>query len=161
MSRLAVTAIFLFGICASASADIWIWTDAKGEVHMVNSSKPLYTWVDEMDRVHYSDTPDHEDAVSVELVWHSTGKLESAEDTAPVPKSARNTALPGETEAERVAREQAEAYYCKRAQDIYDSYLKAPRLYDSDANGERVYLDEKQTAAKLAETEAAVAHLCN
>jgi hypothetical protein len=159
--HIAVAAVF-FSICQSANADIWIWTDAKGEVHMVNSSKPLYTWLDESGNVHYSDTPDHEDAVSVELVWHSTGTAAAKDQNKNAPaKSARDNSHPGETEGDRVAREQAEAYYCKRAKEIYDSYLSAPRLYETDSNGDRVYLDKKQAAAKLAETESAVAKLCN
>lgn len=162
MFRHVAIAIALCGICQVASADIWMWTDAKGEVHLVNSSKPLYTWLDEFGNVHYSDTPDHEDAVSVDLVWHSTGTIEEkAGNKITTAKSARPAAIPGESEAERVIREQAEAYYCKRAKEIYDSYVNAPRLYETDLNGKRAYLDEKQTAAKLAETESAVAQLCH
>jgi hypothetical protein len=162
MLKHIAVAFTLFGICQVANADLWTWTDAKGVRHTVTSAKPLYTWLDESGKVHYSDTPDHEDAVSVELVWHSAGNLEETAGSKPgAEKSAGSNAHPGETEAERVAREQAEAYYCKRAQEIYDSYVKAPRLYESDAAGKRVFLDEKQTAAKLAETESAVAQLCN
>jgi len=162
MSRIITVAALLLSICVNANADIWLWTDAHGEVHMVNSSKPIYTWLDESGRVHYSDTPDHEDAVSVELVWHSTETtVEPAGNQTATAASATRGAFPGETEGERVAREQAEDYYCKRAQNIYDSYVNAPRLYETDSDGERSYLDDQQTAAKLEETKSAVTQLCN
>ena len=162
MFRHIAVALAVFGNCQIANADIWIWTDANGEVHMVNSSRPLYTWLDESGNVHYSDTSEHEDAVSVELVWHSTDdKTDSAERKTITAKAPDSGANPGETDAERVTREQAEAYYCKRARDIYDSYVYAPRLYDTDADGKRVYLDEQQTAAKLAETQSVVTQLCH
>jgi len=162
MLRLAPITVLLIGFSFNAMADIWIWTDANGEEHLVNSSKPIYTWQDELGKVHYSDTPDHEDAVSVELVWHSIGSTEETETSdSGHSKIAGGNEFPGETEGERVAREQAEAYYCKRARDIYDSYANAPRLYETGSDGERMYLDEKQIATKLAETEDAVAQLCN
>ena len=53
-----------------------------------------------------------------------------------------------------IAREQAEAYYCKRATEIYESYVNAPRLYKTDDAGERVYLDPEEAAQTIAETRA-------
>lgn len=163
MSRIIAISILLIGICLNANADVWRWTDANGITRFVSSSKPLYTWVDESGKVHYSDKPDHEDAVSVELVWHSIGEaraIAKSESTA-AKSDAKIEARPGETDSERNEREMAEAYYCKRAKDVYDSYVKAPRLYETDSAGKRVYLDDQQMAAKLAETESAVAQLCN
>jgi Domain of unknown function (DUF4124) len=152
----------LLTLFQSANADIWTWTDAKGEVHMVTSAKPIYTWLDESGDVHYSDTPDHENAVSVDLVWRSTGSVAPGEEEKRAPTGvASDSTYQGETGADRLAREQAEADYCKRAKDIYESYLSAPRLYETDSNGKRIYLDKKQTAAKLSETESVVAQLCN
>ena len=46
---------------------------------------------------------------------------------------------------ERLQRENAEKYYCNRAQDIYDSYLKAPRLYRTTEAGVREYLSSPQS----------------
>ena len=51
-------------------------------------------------------------------------------------------------------RELAEAYYCKRATEIYDSYVNAPRLYKTNEDGEREYLSKEDTARTISETRA-------
>ena len=79
MNRLVAVAVLLFGLSLNANADIWKWTDAHGKIHFVNTLKPIYTWV-EGGKVFFADKPGHEDAVSVELVWHSTGS--DAEEAA-------------------------------------------------------------------------------
>ena len=61
---------------------------------------------------------------------------------------------------EVATREQAEAYYCKQASDIYDSYVNAPRLYKTNENGERVYLSKEEAAKTIAETRAQKDELC-
>ena len=96
-----------------ADADIWKWTDMKGDVHYVNTLKPIYTWLDEAGKVWYSDKPDHENAVSVELVWHSTGdSVEEAQATAEKQAKPHDTwAYVGETPEDRLQRENAEKYY--------------------------------------------------
>lgn len=163
MKTILSIVILGLGFCANAYADIWSWTDANGELHFVDSKTPIYTWMDEKGRIHYSDTPDHYSAVLVKLVWHSPDEMP---DQSPVgtklPVQARkNTAPPGETEGERHEREQAEAYYCKRATEIYDSYLTAPRLYDTDTDGNRVYLSDTDGEKLLADTRVKVDALCN
>ncbi len=160
MKKTLLTLIFGLGFCLQANADIWTWTDAKGDVHFVNTTKPIYTWVGEDSRVHYSDTPAHEGAVLVNLVWHSVGdEPESA--PAGQPKSRMARSVPGESDAEKYERETAEAYYCKRAQEIYDSYVNAPRLYETSENGERTYLSENEATTMLSNTKSKVDALCN
>ena len=159
MKQSILIAIIGFGICVSADADVWKWIDAYGETHYVDTNVPIYTWLDEYGKVHFSDKPGHEDAVSVMLVWHSTGDLEESPEAAKQTKK-RDNAYPGETEAEREERENAEAYYCKRAEAIYNSYLNAPRLYKTSDSGERVYLSDEESATTLEETKARVVELC-
>lgn len=160
MKRLLATLILLFGVCLSANADVWKWVDAFGKTHFVNTMTPIYTWVDEFGKIHYSDTPDHEDAISVQLVWLSTGTLDEPEGPAEEPESG-GYAYPGETAEDRAEREKAEAYYCKRATEIYDSYLNAPQLYRTGEDGEREYLSKKDAAATIAETKAKMTGLCD
>lgn len=144
----------------SANADVWRWVDANGDTHYVDSDRPIYTWVDEYGKIHYSDKPSHADAISVEPVWHSTGAIA---DFAPEKEqgSGDSFAYEGETEADRAQRQQAEAYYCKRATEIYESYLKAPKLYKTDDAGERIYLSEDESAQILSHTKSKVDELCN
>ncbi len=136
-----------------AAADVWMWTDATGKVHFVESDRPIFTWM-ESDKVFYSDSPDHEDAIAVVLTWHSKGRIEDLEQGGT--KLDVVDEMPEKT-AEQVA---AEAHYCKRVKEIYDSYVNAPKLYQSK-EGEREYLDEEATEAKIAETKAKLDTHCN
>jgi hypothetical protein len=163
MKRLLVIVVLIFGGSLTANADVWKWVDAFGKTHFVNTMTPIYTWIDEFGKVNYSDTPDHEDAVSVELVWLSTGSLDGVADSedAGGESGSSDYAYPGETAEDRAEREKAEAYYCKRATEIYDSYLNAPQLYRTNDSGKREYLSKKDTAAKIAETKTRVNELCS
>ena len=162
MRRLIATMLLLFGFALGANADVWKWVDASGKTHFVDTTKPIYTWSDEFGKVHYSDTPDHEDAVSVQLVWVSSGSLADVESEGGEDESeSGGYASPGETAEQRAEREQAEAYYCKRATEIYDSYVNAPQLYRTNESGEREYLSKQEGDAIIAETKAKKDELCN
>ena len=151
--------LLLFSVlcCGSASADVWKWVDADGETHFVDTMTSIFTWVDESGKTFYSDKPGHEDAIAVQLVWHSKGTLPDIDSAA---NSSDGDAFPDETPDERAAREHAEAYYCKRATEIYDSYKNAPRLYRTNDAGEREYLSEEAANATLSETRSKMDDLC-
>ena len=155
---LAVSALVL-GFVPAAQADIWKWVDANGNTHLVDSKRPIYTWIDEHGKRHYADQPGHEDAVSVELVWHSEGTLPET-TAANSADDGSGYAYPGETAEERAERERAEDYYCKRATEIYESYLSAPQLYQTDENGKRQYLSKQEAAKTIAETKEKKDALC-
>ena len=158
MKNLLAVLVLLFGLAAAAQADVWRWVDAHGKTHFVDTNKPIYTCVDESGDVHFSDTPDHEDAISVELVWVSSGNLGEMQGSND--ESGSGYAFPGETPEERAEREKAEAYYCKRATEIYESYVNAPRLYKTNDAGEREYLSKEEAARTIAETRAQKDELC-
>lgn len=149
------------GLFAAAQADVWTWVDADGAVHYVNSDTPIWTWVDAAGIVHYSDKPEDQDAVRVALVWYSGGDLPDQRQIQAELRSPGPAIDPNETEEERAEREAAEAYYCKQARQIYDTYLAAPSLYRHTADGEREYLSEEEAAAKLEETLLRVTELCD
>lgn len=155
-----ILTILVLATCAyqSAHADVWRWTDAEGKTHFVDTMTPIFTWTDDSGKRHYSDTPGHEDAVSVELVWHSSGSLSTVPDDDQF--GGDEFAYAGETEEDRAERKRAEAYYCERATEIYDSYVNAPQLYRTDENGEREYLSKKDAAKTIAETRAKRDELC-
>ena len=160
MRSLFAALVLVLGLLSVAHADVWSWVDASGKTHFVDTKTAIYTWVDETGSVHYSDTPDHEDAVSVQLVWLSTGTLDEVSETKDKPEPG-GYAYPGETAEDRAEREKAEAYYCKRATEIYDSYLNAPQLYRTGEDGKREYLSKKDAAATIAETKAKMNELCD
>jgi hypothetical protein len=161
MKKLSAILILASALCPVANADVWKWVDALGDTHYVDTNTPIYTWLDDSEKVHYSDKPEHPNAVAVQLVWHSRGSLadvkESEEESA---ASSGDDIDPNETEEQRKEREQAEAYYCKRATEIYESYLNAPQLYKTNEQGEKEYLSEEEEEATLAETKARVDELC-
>ncbi|MDH3621961.1 MAG: DUF4124 domain-containing protein [Gammaproteobacteria bacterium] len=148
--RVLIALLLAFGCMAVAQADIWKWVDANGDTHLVDSKTPIYTWVDEVGDVHYSDTPGHEGAVLVQLIWVSSGTLEEAAE--PQEEGDSGSGYPGETDAQRAEREEVEAYYCRRATEIYDSYVNAPQLYKTNEDGEREYLSKEEMARTIAET---------
>jgi hypothetical protein len=161
MNKLLIACVLLLGVTQGAYADIWKWVDADGKTHFVDSQRPIYTWLDEHGKRHYADQPDHEDAVSVQLVWHSKGDLEEAESSGHASAGSGGYAYPGETAEERAERERAEEYYCKRATEIYESYRNAPQLYETDENGKRKYLSKAEAAQTIAETKQKKDELCN
>ena len=152
MKKRIAAASLLLALALPASADIWKWVDANGVTRFVDSNRPIYTWVID-GKVYFADKPGHEDATSVDLVWHSP---ENLEDFQAARESDDGFAFEGETEAERNEREQAEAYYCNRATEIYESYLAAPRLYKTNEGGQKVYLSEAEAEQTIAETKAKV-----
>jgi len=163
MKKLTAIIILAFGLCPFANADVWKWVDANGDTHFVDTLTPIYTWLDDYDKVHYSDKPDHPNAVAVQLVWHSSGKLADVGETSESSGggSRSDDVDPNETAEQREERERAEAYYCKRATEIYDSYLNAPQLYKTNDAGEKEYLSEEESEATISETKARVDELCS
>ena len=158
MKKLIAITLWLV-ISGGAHADVWSWVDVHGDMHFVDSKTAIFTWVDELGKVHYSDKPGHEDAISVQLVWHSTGQLADV-DGSGSGSARRDGGHPDETPADQHERERAEAYYCKRATEIYDSYANSPRLYKTNSDGERAYLSDEEAAQTTAETKTKMTELC-
>jgi len=163
MARFKIFLALSIFCCGPAAADIWKWVDANGETHFVSTQTSIYTWVDE-EKVFYSDTPDHEDAVLVQLVWHSKGTLKdtefNVETMLAAAESSDGYAFAGETPKERAEREAAEAHHCKRVTEIYKSYENAPRLYRTDAKGDREYLSDKDAKATMDDAKSKMEQAC-
>ncbi len=162
MNKLLTICVLAIGLVSTADADIWKWVDANGKTHFVDSARPIYTWVDDTGKRFYADQPGHEDAVSVQLVWISSGSLDDVAAGADTEQSGNGSgyAYPGETAEQRAERERAEDYYCKRATEVYESYLNAPQLYRTDANGERRILSEAEMAQTIADTKKKKDEFC-
>lgn len=147
--------------CSNAAADVWKWVDANGITRFVASNKAIFTWLED-DRVYFSDTPDHEDAVAVELVWHSSGRLEDFVNSEPKvfrDENGEYVIIP-ETQLEKAEREKAEARYCQRAKEIHDSYVSAPRLYRTGDDGEREFLSDREARKMIRDIKAKRDKLC-
>jgi hypothetical protein len=143
MKELTAIIVMVFGLCLSAHADIWKWVDENGNVH-------------------YGDTPAHDYSNKAQLVKHTPDHRSTATSSDRRSDASRgNDVDPDESLPEQQAREEAQAYYCKQAKDIYRSYVGAPRLYRTRDDGQREYLSDEEMAATIASAEASVAEWCN
>ena len=143
MKKITAILFLAFGLCLTANADIW-------------------KWVDEYGNVNYSDNPGRNSAAGIVLVRQTPRNQSASPSTDSHTSAARGIEIdPNETADERQERDRAEAYYCKQAKDIHDSYARAPRLYRTGADGQREYLSDEEAAATLADAEAKVAEWCN
>ncbi len=161
VSRLLIVLSALSLPFSSAFADVWKWTDADGVTRFVDSQKPIFTWQED-GKVYFSDTPDHQDAVAVELVWHSSGRLEDFVNSEPevLRDEHGEYVIVPETAMEKSAREAAKANYCKRAKEIHDSYVNAPRLYRTNDDGEREYLNDREAKKMIRDIKQKRDKLC-
>ena len=157
MSYIRILLLLTILCAGSAAADVWLWVDSTGETHFVETNRPIFTWEDRSGKAFYSDKPDHEDAVLVQLVWVSKGTIQ---DMNAAEESSDGYAYEGETPDDRAAREEQEAHYCKRGTEIYDSYVNAPRLYRTNDDGEREYLSKKEAEMTMQETKVKMDDLC-
>ena len=71
MNRILAIIMLTCGFCLSANADVWKYVDESGKTHFVDSNSAIYTWLEAFGNRHYAYMPGHEDAFSVELVWHA------------------------------------------------------------------------------------------
>jgi len=156
---LVAICLLALGLAVPAQADIWQWVDASGDIHFVDSKTPIYTWTDEQGRVFYSDTPGHDTAVAVQLIWVSGGTLDASDDE---PDSIAGERIFAEESAEEIAaREQAQKEFCDKVTEAYKSYVNAPRLYKTDADGTKTYMSAKEVKRIIAETKAKKDEACS
>lgn len=126
----------------------------------------IYRWVDERGQVHFSDKPVGSDAET--LVLPAT----PASNAAPTQqhRQERQQRLLRAFEEERIkqreiqARARAEREQrqrrCHQVRDNLRSYTQAGGIYDLDENGNRVYMEEAQRQAYIAQWQQAVARWC-
>lgn len=150
--NILISLALLLALTSAAHADVWRWVDAEGNTHYVDSNRAIWTWSDDQGKSFYSDKPDHENAIRVQLVWHSNGTLDdmtSADEPADEPAD------------ESAQRDAVVAHNCKRANEILESYENAPALYRTDENGKRHVLTEKEYAAEIAAAKEKTRFLCS
>lgn len=143
MKQVIAIVFLACGLSVTANADIWKWVDEQGNVH-------------------YGDMAARADASNAERIsYASSSRSASRSGNSPAVTNRGSANTPGETPDDVQEGADAKAYYCKQATDIYESYMDAPRLYRTGADGEREYLSDEETAAALAEARASMAEWCN
>lgn len=133
-----------------------------------SASAAVFTWTDDNGEVHYSDVPEVDGAVLVEIESNATDRQAVA--------AQRNAAVATELERQKrtqqereVAAEQAGVDQdnraiaqrnCQRAREAYDSYYAAPRLYKPTDDGGREYLSGAEMDELRAKAQADVNEWC-
>lgn len=127
----------------------------------------IYKWVDENGNVHYEDRPIADSPIErVNIASRNTDNaaVQARVDTQRQARAAAAQAAAeqpqGPSADELRAERQAQQAKCDRYRAKLQAFLTAPRMYEEDAAGERVYLDEDQILAARAEVEGKIEEYC-
>lgn len=129
----------------------------------------IYKWTDDDGSVHYGDRPsgaatEQRLAMTYTRTNSSTVKqrVEARVDARTAQEESRAEAAAEEKEAEENAAIAAERERkCERSRTRLETYLQSRRLYRTDDNGERVYLDDEQRQDARKKAEKQVAEFCS
>ncbi len=128
----------------------------------------VYSWRDENGVLHYGDRPGSEDATIVPIQTRRTDRNQVAErfsaeqqarqsSTEDFENAQASEAAAAEA-AQLSATEKAEA--CTKARETLTNYINARRLYRTNDQGEREYLDSEAIDSARANAEKNVADKC-
>jgi hypothetical protein len=131
--------------CLAANADVYKYTDAKGNVE-------------------YTDKPH---ALPAERLNVQTQKSEEVKAAPPSAASKPADSTESSAAADAAAKKPAKApgsdetmSPCERAKQKYDAYSTAQRLYEDKGNGERRYLTDQELDAARAAAKVSRDTLC-
>ena len=133
------------------------------------SASDIYKWTDEDGNVHYEDRPTGaptEERLSISSNRTNSGAVDRRVQARHDRQTARDEERAAAAEAEQQAAAQAEVeaerqQACDRARARLETYLQARRLYRSDENGERVYLDDAQRQEARQKAEDQITEYCS
>jgi hypothetical protein len=129
----------------------------------------IYKWTDENGNVHYEDRPS---GAATEERLHMTynrtsssavhQRVQARVDARTAREEAKTAAEASEKEAAENAAIAAErAQKCEKSRARLESYLQARRVYRTDENGERVYLDDDQRQDARKKAEEQISEFCS
>ena len=129
----------------------------------------IYKWTDEDGNVHYEDRPSgaaSEERLAINYKRTDGNavqqRINARHERQATRDEARSAAAAAEQEAaENAAAEEQRAQACERARARLETYLQSRRLYRTDENGERVYLDDAQRQEARQKAEEQVTEFCN
>lgn len=126
----------------------------------------VYKWVDSAGKVHYADQPPSVDAQTVRassssqgaITQEATRALDAREqDYQKRKKDADEAKAKADKEA---ALARAKQENCDKARNNLTTLQSKPRVYSTNAAGQRVYLDDRARADALANSQKAIAENC-
>jgi len=146
------------------SCAVMVMTIASGAV-----ANDIYKWTDENGNVHYEDRPSG--AATEERLHMTYNRTDSSSvqrrtqarvDARAARDEAKATAAASQKEAaDNAALATERTQKCESSRARLDSYLQSRRLYRTDDNGERVYLDEEQHQEARRKAEEQVSEFCS
>ena len=130
--------------------EIYKWTDENGTVHY--GDRPSGASTEERLAMTYSRTDNTVVRQRVQARVEATAARQEARSAAA--EAAREAAEEETNAAERAQR-------CDKARARLETYLQSPRLYRTDDNGERVYLDDAERDKARQKAEEQVTEYCS
>lgn len=129
----------------------------------------IYKWTDEDGNIHYGDRPSGaatEQRLAMSYRRTDSGSVDKRVQARAEATSAREEARAEAAAAEKEAEENAAIAAerdrkCERSRTRLETYLQSRRLYRTDDNGERVYLDDEQRSEARRKAEEQVAEFCS
>ena len=133
------------------------------------SANEIYKWTDEQGNVHYEDRPSGmptEQRLAINYRRTDSGAVQQRINARHEREAALDEARSAAAAAEQEAAEEAAAaeerkQACERARSRLETYLQSRRLYRTDENGERVYLDDEQRREARSKAEEQITELCS
>ncbi len=129
----------------------------------------IYKWTDENGTVHYGDRPSGastEERLAMTYTRTDNAavqqRVQARVDATTARREARSVAAASQEEAaEQEAMAAERAQQCDRARARLETYLQSQRLYRTDENGERVYLDDAQRENARQKAEEQITEYCS
>ena len=133
------------------------------------AANEIYKRVDADGNVYYEDRPTGaagEERLDITYRRTDSGvvrqRVQARVDAQATREEARSVAAAREQEAaEQQAAEEERKKRCEDSRARLETYLQSRRLYRTDDNGERVYLDEEQTREARRRVEEQIAENCS
>ena len=146
------------------SCAVMAMTIASGAV-----ANEIYKWTDENGNVHYEDRPSGAATEErLQMTYNRTSssavhqRVQARVDARTAREEAKTVAAASEKEAAENAAIAAErAQKCEKSRARLESYLQARRVYRTDENGERVYLDDDQRQDARKKAEEQISEFCS
>jgi len=126
----------------------------------------LYKWVDEKGKVHYSDQPLTDKTPSIkgssvgqsEITSTAKKNLDAKnQDYLQRKKDAETAQAKAEADAEK---ERVQAGNCAKARKHLVTLQNTPRIYSTNATGQRIYMDDAARLTAQSATQKSVAEFC-
>ena len=133
------------------------------------TANEIYRWTDDNGNVHYEDRPSgaaSEERIDITYRRTDSGavnqRVQARLDREADRADAKSVAAAREQEAaDQAAAAEERAKACERARARLETYLQSRRLYRTDENGERVYLDDAERQEARQKAEEQITEVCS